>query len=73
MVPQALGQADPPAPYSCKCHACAWGTRLTLRARRSAELAARVVAPASGRAMELYTNQPGVQFYTGALRGLVLP
>ena len=32
----------------------------------SAELAARVVAPVSGRAMELFTNQPGVQFYTGA-------
>lgn len=27
-----------------------------------------MVAPASGRAMELYTNQPGVQFYTGALQ-----
>ncbi|KAK9832708.1 hypothetical protein WJX81_002339 [Elliptochloris bilobata] len=35
------------------------------QAQASAELAARVVAPASGRAMELYTNQPGVQFYTG--------
>ena len=33
----------------------------------SAELAARVVAPASGRAMELYTNQPGAQLYTSVL------
>jgi aldose 1-epimerase len=28
-------------------------------------LAARVVEPASGRVMEVYTTQPGVQFYTG--------
>ena len=28
-------------------------------------LAARVVDPASGRAMEMYTSQPGVQFYSG--------
>lgn len=28
-------------------------------------LAARVAEPASGRAMEVYTTQPGVQFYTG--------
>jgi len=29
------------------------------------ELAARVVEPASGRAMEVYTTQPAIQFYTG--------
>ena len=28
-------------------------------------LAARVVEPESGRTMEVYTNEPGVQFYTG--------
>jgi aldose 1-epimerase len=28
-------------------------------------LAARVVEPASGRVMEVYTTQPGIQFYTG--------
>ncbi len=28
-----------------------------------------MVAPVSGRAMELFTNQPGVQFYTGAACG----
>jgi aldose 1-epimerase len=28
-------------------------------------LAARVVEPSSGRVMEVYTTQPGVQFYTG--------
>lgn len=28
-------------------------------------LAARVVEPNSGRTMEVYTNEPGVQFYTG--------
>jgi aldose 1-epimerase len=28
-------------------------------------LAARVYEPASGRVMEVYTDQPGVQFYTG--------
>ncbi|MGF1560502.1 MAG: aldose epimerase family protein [Flavobacteriaceae bacterium] len=28
-------------------------------------LAARVTEPASGRTMEVYTNEPGVQFYTG--------
>jgi aldose 1-epimerase len=28
-------------------------------------LAARVVEPTSGRVMEVYTDQPGVQFYTG--------
>ena len=29
------------------------------------ELAVRVVEPVSGRIMEVYTDQPGVQFYTG--------
>lgn len=29
------------------------------------KLAARVTEPESGRVMELYTNQPGVQFYSG--------
>ena len=28
-------------------------------------LAARVMEPASGRVMEVYTNEPGVQFYGG--------
>jgi aldose 1-epimerase len=28
-------------------------------------LAARVVEPASGRVMEIYTTQPGIQFYSG--------
>ena len=28
-------------------------------------LAVRVVEPASGRIMEMYTDQPGVQFYSG--------
>ena len=28
-------------------------------------LAARVVEPVSGRTMELYTNEPGIQFYGG--------
>ena len=28
-------------------------------------LAARVVEPKSGRTMEIYTTQPGIQFYTG--------
>ncbi|MFO7973572.1 MAG: aldose epimerase family protein [Candidatus Hydrogenedentota bacterium] len=31
----------------------------------SLALAARVVAPESGRVMEVYTTQPGVQFYAG--------
>jgi aldose 1-epimerase len=31
----------------------------------SLALAARVVAPESGRVMEVYTTQPGVQFYSG--------
>ena len=28
-------------------------------------LAARVVEPASGRVMEIFTTQPAIQFYTG--------
>ncbi len=32
-------------------------------------LAARVAAPASGRSMEVWTDQPGVQFYTGNFLG----
>ncbi len=31
-------------------------------------LAARVVEPKSGRVMEVYTTQPGVQLYTGGIR-----
>jgi aldose 1-epimerase len=34
--------------------------------------AARVVAPGSGRVMEVLTTQPGVQFYTGNPKGLCL-
>jgi len=32
---------------------------------KSLSVAARVVEPASGRVLEVYTTQPGVQFYTG--------
>jgi len=32
---------------------------------KTLNLAARVVEPSSGRVLEVYTNQPGVQFYTG--------
>ncbi|MFV1967005.1 MAG: aldose epimerase family protein [Pirellulaceae bacterium] len=35
-------------------------------------LAARVVEPQSGRVMEVYTTQPGVQLYTGNKRALCL-
>ena len=35
-------------------------------------LAARVTEPTSGRVMEVYTTQPGVQFYTGNPRALCL-
>jgi len=35
-------------------------------------LCARVVEPESGRAMEVYTTQPGVQLYTGNRRGFCL-
>ena len=31
-------------------------------------LAARVVEPKSGRVMEVYTTQPGVQLYAGVIR-----
>ena len=31
----------------------------------NAEFAARLEDPSSGRALELWTNQPGVQFYSG--------
>jgi aldose 1-epimerase len=34
-------------------------------AEKGLSLAARVVAPKSGRVMEVYTTQPAVQFYTG--------
>jgi aldose 1-epimerase len=33
--------------------------------RDSLALAARVVEPRTGRALEVYTTEPGVQFYTG--------
>jgi aldose 1-epimerase len=36
---------------------------------RSLALAARVKDPASGRVMEVYTDQPGVQLYTGNFLG----
>jgi aldose 1-epimerase len=32
---------------------------------KSFSLAARVIEPATGRVMEMYTTEPGVQFYTG--------
>jgi aldose 1-epimerase len=35
------------------------------RAGKGLELAARVEEPTSGRVLEVYTDQPGVQFYTG--------
>jgi aldose 1-epimerase len=35
-------------------------------------LAARVVDPSSGRTMQVYTTQPGVQLYTGNRRGFCL-
>ncbi len=35
-------------------------------------LAARVVEPVSGRVMEVFTTQPGVQLYTGNRQGLCL-
>ena len=38
----------------------------------SLALAARVAEPTSGRVMEVYTTQPGVQFYTGNPRALCL-
>ena len=36
-----------------------------LNTKELKELAVRVVEPISGRIMEVYTDQPGVQFYTG--------
>ena len=36
-----------------------------LNAKSINDLAAQVVEPASGRMMEVYTDQPGIQFYTG--------
>jgi aldose 1-epimerase len=38
---------------------------LTAPSDSALTLAARVVEPASGRVMEVYTNEPGIQFYTG--------
>ena len=35
------------------------------RTGKGLELAARVEEPTSGRVMEVYTDQPGIQFYTG--------
>jgi aldose 1-epimerase len=35
------------------------------RADASVSLAARVEEPSTGRTMEVYTDQPGIQFYTG--------
>ena len=35
------------------------------RKGKGPELAARVVEPGSGRVLEVFTTQPGVQFYTG--------
>ncbi|TKG93473.1 galactose mutarotase [Puteibacter caeruleilacunae] len=34
-------------------------------AKEKVRLAARIAEPASGRAMEVYTNEPGLQFYGG--------
>ena len=36
-----------------------------LNTKKIKDLAVRVVEPISGRIMEVYTDQPGVQFYTG--------
>ncbi len=38
---------------------------LNKKADEAMSLAARVVEPQSGRVMEIYTSQPGIQFYTG--------
>ena len=35
------------------------------RTGKGLELAARIEEPTSGRVMEVYTDQPGIQFYTG--------
>lgn len=45
---------------------------LNKRAGQPLSLAARVIEPASGRTMEVYTTQPGVQLYTGNRRGFCL-
>ncbi len=42
-----------------------WVLNRTGVAAGALSLAARVEEPSSGRVMEVYTNQPGVQFYTG--------
>lgn len=42
---------------------------LNKHSRNKAELAARVTEPVSGRIMEVYTTEPGVQFYTGNYLG----
>ena len=39
---------------------------------RDLSLAARVAEPTSGRVLEVYTTQPGVQFYTGNPRAFCL-
>lgn len=61
-TPEAIGSrieqvtGDPPGYDHC----------FVLRNQSDAlALAARVVHPASGRTMEIYTTQPGIQFYTG--------
>ena len=36
-----------------------------LNGGKALSLAARVVEPSGGRVMEVYTTEPGVQFYTG--------
>ena len=41
---------------------------LNKRPGEGLSLAARVVEPKSGRVMEVYTTQPGVQLYTGGIR-----
>lgn len=45
---------------------------LNKKAGERLSLAARVAEPKSGRVMEVWTTQPGVQFYTGNLRGFCL-
>lgn len=38
---------------------------LTQGTEQTLTFAARVIHPVSGRVLELYTDQPGIQFYTG--------
>ena len=45
---------------------------LNKKAGERLSLCARVVEPKSGRLMEVYTTQPGVQLYTGNRRGFCL-